>query len=91
MSDSDTTALHKLKAWMSEQPKKRTQKWLADQLGVSPPSVFAWLKGRSRPEPPSRTAIEALTGIPVDDWWTHSERAAFDTTVRKIARTGTEG
>lgn len=50
-----------------------SQKALAEKLGVSQPSVSAWLAGTTRPEPEVREALENLFGIPFDGWYTPEE------------------
>lgn len=56
----------------------RSQSDLASTLGISQPSVSAWLRGGSRPEPHLREAIRLLTGIPSSDWDTAEERAVIE-------------
>jgi transcriptional regulator with XRE-family HTH domain len=70
-------------------PPKRSQSWLADQLGIEQPSVSNWLNGQSRPEPHHRTALRLIAGVMEDLWLTADERAV----IRRAAdvATGTEG
>lgn len=63
-----------LRRWI-EADRDRSQSSLARLLSVSQPSVSAWLAGPNRPEAHHREALEALTGIPADDWKTSHERA----------------
>ncbi len=86
MARTETTGLHRLRAWMSEDPK-RTKARLARQLGVSGASVHAWFDGTSRPEAPMRRAITELTGIAEEDWWTAADRALLDKARKGIAET----
>jgi transcriptional regulator with XRE-family HTH domain len=72
-----------------------TQSWLALETGVRQPSVSAWVRGHSRPDPHLRPALERLIGIPADDWMTDEEYAiayghARDA-VTEEANTGTHG
>lgn len=92
---SEIPARTALREWLSAD-ESRSQSWLARTLNVSQPSVSAWLTGASRPEAHHREALEALTGIPADEWKTSDERALV---LRMRARfegdampaTGTEG
>lgn len=52
------------------------QKAFADSLGVSQPTVHAWLSGESRPKHELRVALERLHGIPAVSWMTAAERVA---------------
>jgi plasmid maintenance system antidote protein VapI len=63
-----------------------TQVGVADALGVSQQSVSMWLKGRSRPSPPLREALERVTGIPVQSWLTEEERSSAIELAKKFAR-----
>lgn len=96
-STGQTDALRRLMKWMSRDPK-RTQAWLARQLGVSAPSVHAWMKGQTRPEPHLRKALRELASIPEESWWNDDERKAFAATMKRAdapdpprpSRTGTD-
>jgi len=50
-----------------------SQSTIARKLGVSQPSVSAWLLGRTRPESHYREAIERRFKIRASDWMTDSE------------------
>lgn len=63
-----------LRRWI-EAEASRSQSSLARALGVSQPSVSAWIAGPNRPEAHHREALEAITGVPADDWKTERERA----------------
>jgi len=39
----------------------RSQKWLAETLGVKQPTVYRWLSGENRPDTTYRLAIQYLT------------------------------
>ncbi len=64
-----------LAAWLAEDPA-RSQTKLADDLGITQPSVSGWLTGKSRPEDAMREAVEILTGVPRAAWRTEAERDA---------------
>jgi len=64
----------------------RNQVWLAGILGVSQPSVSAWLTGRSKPEGAYRIALERLFSIPCDAWLSIDERRLL----RSLPSTGTD-
>lgn len=61
-----------LKAWLKDNGK--SQAWLAKLLDLSPPSVFAWLDGTSRPMTHHREMLEAITGISRYAWEFSRER-----------------
>lgn len=71
---TDVPARAALRRWVGAD-QRRSQAALARTIGVTQPSVSAWLAGPSRPESHHREALELLTGIPADDWKTESERA----------------
>jgi transcriptional regulator with XRE-family HTH domain len=52
----------------------QSQNLMAQQLGVSQPSISAWLAGRSRPDLANLFALQHLIGIPLDAWLTRQER-----------------
>lgn len=56
----------------------RSQSELARELGISQPSVSAWLRGHSRPDPHHRTALEVLASIPAASWETDEERSLVE-------------
>ncbi len=41
---------------------------------LSAEAIFYWSRGTSRPTQPFRLALEALLGIPANDWMTPKER-----------------
>jgi len=53
---------------------ERTGAFIARTVGVSRPSVSAWLAGYSRPKGHLRDLISQLAGIPVEAWTTAAER-----------------
>lgn len=55
----------RLKAWLKDE--RRTQKWLAEQIGTRQTEVSRWTLGR---EPPIAfaIAIRSITGIGVEEW-----------------------
>lgn len=62
---------------LSVRDDRCTQVRLAASLGTSQQNVSNWQTGRFRPGPIFRRKIEALYGIPQDDWMTREERAAL--------------
>ena len=91
---TDVPARAALRRWI-DADQQRSQASLARAVGVSQPSVSAWLTGPSRPESHHREVLEALTGIPADDWKTARERElvlrARSLAGTDLAATGTEG
>ena len=86
----DTKARITLCAYFEKEGSK-SQTWLGEQLGISQPSVSAWLSGRSRPEAHHRRAIERVMAtqsvkVPEDDWMTDDERAVANGTPRRRRR-----
>lgn len=45
-----------------------TQETLAEALGVTQQAVSAWLRGVTKPSPERIAKIEAMLGVPADDW-----------------------
>lgn len=72
----NTEARRKLKQWMGESPRARSQAAVGRALKLTPTSVRQWLTGWARPEVPHRLALEALTGgaVPASAWETGKER-----------------
>lgn len=62
-----------LAAWLKR--KGKTAVWLASVLRTAQPSVSRWINEKGRPDPHQRKALEVLTGIPDDAWFTLDERA----------------
>jgi len=59
-------------------PERRTVTGIAHEIGVSQPTVSAWLNGTTRPDAHLRAAIERVLGIKADGWMTDAEfRVAF--------------
>lgn len=64
-------ACRRLASWLKREGK--TQTWLAQQFGVSQPSVSKWCSD-GRPDPIYREPLERLTGIEASAWLTSAER-----------------
>ena len=47
--------------------KKRTNKWLAEQLGKDPATVSKWCTNSSQPDLPTLVKIAKLLEVNVDD------------------------
>lgn len=90
----DSVGRQRLKEWLEADPS-RSQAKAARALGVKQPSIFAWLNGLYRPQFPQRKAIEALTGIPAQEWDSEEERQKQQETLHRIEAmgepTGTDG
>jgi hypothetical protein len=72
----------------------RSQKWLADIVGIAQPSISGWMSGRSRPEPHHREVLHRVLGIDPALWYTADERRAMArAAVRadEVPATGTDG
>lgn len=81
--DQLTPGARALKQFIGDD-KSRSQRFLADELSVSQPSVSAWIRGTARPEAHYRAAIEILTGIPAADWQTDEERMVVERVVERV-------
>ena len=57
----DTKDLNRLKVVLAE--KKRTNKWLAEQLGVNPATVSKWCTNSSQPDLASLMKIAKLLKV----------------------------
>lgn len=55
----------RLRGWLEDE--RRSQAWLADQIGSLQQNVSAWIRGRQIPLD-AALAIEKLTGIGVSAW-----------------------
>lgn len=55
-----------LGAWLLK--NERTNRWLAEELGVAESQVGRWLSGMWRPRQETLLAIESITGIPASAW-----------------------
>lgn len=71
-----TRGSKRLEAFLTEHD--HTHSWLAHALGISQPSVSAWIAGTSRPEPELREAIALITSIPASDWYSTAELAVIE-------------
>lgn len=85
-----TPAGTRLKIWIEA---NSSQSDVARKLGVSQPTVSAWVNGRARPEPHLRDALFALTDIPVPEWDSPEEQAQREKAFERIREdaTGTHG
>lgn len=72
---TNTAGLRALKTWLKVNPG-HTQAAVARALGVSAPSVSAWLSGYARPDAERRALLLLLAEIPVEAWATAEERRA---------------
>lgn len=59
------TDINRLKAVLAE--KKRTNKWLCEQLNVNPSTVSKWCTNSSQPDLPTLVKIAKLLEVNVDD------------------------
>ena len=57
--------LNRLKVVLAE--KKRTNKWLAEQLGVNPATVSKWCTNSAQPDIQTFIRIASLLGVEVED------------------------
>ena len=57
--------INRLKVVLAE--KKRTNKWLAEQLGKDPATVSKWCTNTSQPDLQTLTKIAFLLGVEVRD------------------------
>lgn len=62
-----------LRAWLKEE--RRTQEWLAEQLGTHQTTVSGWLLGREI-SLKFAVAIHKLTKIPVSTWTLPADESA---------------
>lgn len=76
-----TPAGRQLKDWIET---NSSQSDVARTLGVSQPTVSAWVNGRTRPEPHLRDALVALAGISVADWELPEERQQREAAMGRI-------
>lgn len=60
-----------LRAWLKSE--RRTQQWLAEQIGNSQTNISAWILGPRPPPLEVAVAIRRVTGIEVDDWTVPAE------------------
>lgn len=59
------TDINRLKVILAE--KKRTNKWLCEQLSVNPSTVSKWCTNSSQPDLPTLVKIARLLEVAVDD------------------------
>lgn len=55
----------RLRQWLDDE--RRTQDWLAEQIGTHQTNISAWIRGRPIPLAEA-VAIRKITDIPVEDW-----------------------
>jgi transcriptional regulator with XRE-family HTH domain len=55
-----------LRRWLKNE--RRTQQWLAEQIGNSQTNISAWIIGPRPPPLEVAIAIREITGIEVDEW-----------------------
>jgi transcriptional regulator with XRE-family HTH domain len=67
-----TDGARQLLAWLKKTGK--SQRELAELLGIKQPSVSAWCTGSGRPDSVHREALERITGIDRNAWLTAAER-----------------
>lgn len=79
-----TTGLRALRTWLKADPS-RSQAWLARTLGVSSPSVSAWMAGTARPTSELRSALCSLAAIPIVDWETAAEKKRREALALRVA------
>jgi plasmid maintenance system antidote protein VapI len=76
----------RLEEWL--RAERRSQEWLAEQLGTHQTSVSRWLLGRARPAVEMAVKIEKLTGIDVEDWTVEAEESGVLPAVDSATGTG---
>jgi len=59
------TDINRLKVVLAE--KKRTNKWLCEQLGVNPSTVSKWCTNSSQPDLPTLIKIAAVLDVDLND------------------------
>ncbi len=59
------TDINRLKVVLAE--KKRTNKWLCEQLGVNPSTVSKWCTNSSQPDLPTLVKIAAVLDVDLND------------------------
>lgn len=68
----------RLRRWLEDE--RRTQEWLADQLGTYQANVSRWIRGGPPPNLATAIAIRRITGISVEAW-TESVESGTDVAV----------
>ena len=59
------TDINRLKVVLAE--KKRTNKWLCEQLNVNPSTVSKWCTNSSQPDLPTRVRIAAVLEVDINE------------------------
>ena len=67
MANRKTRAAKQIRRFL-EQPPKKSQRWLAAELGVAPSTVNDWITGRRAPGRNLAVTVQELTGAQVSDW-----------------------
>ena len=57
--------INRLKLLLVE--KKKTSKWLSEQLGITPSTVSKWCTNTSQPDMETLARISKLLGVSVED------------------------
>ena len=57
--------INRLKLLLVE--KKKTSKWLSEQLGITPSTVSKWCTNTSQPDMETLAKISKLLGVSVED------------------------
>lgn len=73
---TNTPARRKLKDWMAEAPRERSQAAVGRALKLTATSIRQWVTGWARPEVPHREALAAYTkgAVPAEEWETAKEK-----------------
>ena len=66
-----------LREWLDEE--RRTQEWLAEQIGTHQTNVSAWIRGRPIPLAMA-IAIRDVTKIDVEEWTRETESGSLPST-----------
>lgn len=62
----------RLRDWLRDE--RRTQEWLAEQIGSYQTNVSAWIRGRPIPVDMA-VKIQKLTGVEVEEWTIEAEES----------------
>lgn len=62
-----------LKKWL--EGERRSQGWLADQLGTHQTNVSRWIRGEFPPPIAAAISIRGITGIEVEEWAKESDES----------------
>ncbi len=71
----------RLRDWLKNE--RRTQEWLADQIGTHQTNVSRWILGRPIPTAMA-VKLEELTGIEVREWTVEAEESGPSGTLPSI-------